>query len=54
MTYTDKAEATREFYRRQGEERERKKILEYLKRLSEHQPCEAWTLPLLLTMIEQL
>jgi hypothetical protein len=54
MTYEDKAEVTREFYRKQGEERERKKIIEYLKQLSEHHPGERWTLPLLHTIIKQL
>lgn len=30
MSYTDKAEVTREFYRRQGEKRERERILEII------------------------
>ena len=30
MSYTDKAEVTREFYRKQGEKRERERILEII------------------------
>lgn len=30
MSYTDKGEVTREFYRRQGEKRERERILEII------------------------
>lgn len=30
MSYTDKAEITREFYRKQGEKRERERILEII------------------------
>ena len=30
MSYTDKAEATREFYRKQGEQRERQRVRELL------------------------
>lgn len=30
MSYTDKAEVTREFYRKQGEQRERERILEII------------------------
>ena len=30
MSYTDKAEVTREYYRKQGEKRERERILEII------------------------
>lgn len=35
MSYTDKAEVTREFYRRQGEKRERERILEIIAEVAE-------------------
>ena len=35
MSYTDKAEITREFYRRQGEKRERERILEIIAEVAE-------------------
>lgn len=34
MSYTDKAEVTREFYRKQGERRERERILKIISELS--------------------
>ena len=35
MSYTDKAEVTREFYRKQGEVRERERIIKIISDLSE-------------------
>lgn len=35
MSYVDKAEVTREFYRRQGEKRERERILEIIAEVAE-------------------
>lgn len=35
MTYEDKGEKTREFYRRQGEARERERILFFIKEIQE-------------------
>lgn len=43
MTYDDKAEATREYYRRQGEEREKLRILTLLEMLEEQTPGAAWS-----------
>jgi hypothetical protein len=54
MSYQDKAEVTREFYRKQGEQRERERVIAYLKRLMEHQPGVSWSPKTLLTIIEQL
>ena len=34
MSYTDKAEVTREFYRKQGERRERERVIKLLSDLS--------------------
>lgn len=43
MTYQDKAEATREFYRRQGEDRERTRILTLLQMLENKTPDASWS-----------
>lgn len=38
MSYTDKSEVTREFYRKQGEQRERERILKLIRDLQENLP----------------
>jgi hypothetical protein len=43
MTYQDKAEVTREFYRLQGEERERVRILTLMEMLENQKPGAAWS-----------
>jgi hypothetical protein len=48
------AENIRETYRRQGEQRQKQKTVEYLKRLMEHQPGTAWPPKILLNIIEGL
>jgi hypothetical protein len=48
------AEKIRETYRLQGEQREKQRIVEYLKRLMEHQPGTAWPPKILLNIIEGL
>jgi hypothetical protein len=50
----DHAETIRETYRRQGEQREKQRIVDHLKRLMEHQPGTAWPLKILLNIIEGL
>jgi hypothetical protein len=48
------AENIRETYRRQGEQRQKQKTVEYLKRLMEHQPGASWSPKILLNIIEGL
>jgi hypothetical protein len=48
------AEKIRETYRLQGEQREKQRIVDYLKRLMEHQPGTAWPPKILLNIIEGL
>jgi hypothetical protein len=43
MSYVDKAEVTREYYRKQGEQRERERIIQQLQRLLDHKPGESWS-----------
>lgn len=43
MTYTDKAEATREYYRLQGEQRERERILALMEMLENKTPGASWS-----------
>ena len=43
MTYSDKGEITREFYRKQGEERERTRILALMQMLENKTPGAAWS-----------
>lgn len=43
MAYDDKAEATREYYRKQGEEREKLRILTLLEMLETKTPGAAWS-----------
>lgn len=43
MSYTDKAEITREYYRKQGEERERLRILTLMEMLENQKPGAAWS-----------
>jgi hypothetical protein len=50
----DYAENIRETYRRQGEQREKQRIVNYLKRLMEHQPGTSWSPKIMLNIIEQL
>jgi hypothetical protein len=48
------AEKIRETYRLQGEQREKQRIVDYLKRLMQHQPGAAWPPKILLNIIEGL
>lgn len=43
MAYKDHAEATREYYRKQGEEREKLRILTLLEMLETKTPGAAWS-----------
>lgn len=43
MSYQDKAEQTREFYRKQGENRERQRILALMEMLENKTPGAAWS-----------
>lgn len=38
MSYSDKGEVTREYYRKQGEQRERERILKLIRDLQENLP----------------
>jgi hypothetical protein len=48
------AEKIRETYRLQGEQRQKQKTADYLKRLMEHQPGVFWSPKILLNIIEGL
>jgi hypothetical protein len=48
------AEKIRETYRRQGEQREKQRIISHLERLMQHQPGAAWPPKILLNIIEGL
>tara|TARA_R110000782_G_scaffold153421_1_gene245880 strand:+ start:275 stop:487 length:213 start_codon:yes stop_codon:yes gene_type:complete len=50
----DYAETIRETYRRQGEQREKQKIISHLMRLMAHQPGASWSPKILLNIIEGL
>lgn len=43
MSYTDKGETTREYYRKQGENRERQRILALMEMLENQKPGAAWS-----------
>jgi hypothetical protein len=43
MSLNDKAEATREYYRKQGEEREKLRVLTLLEMLEAKTPGAAWS-----------
>jgi hypothetical protein len=43
MAYNDKAEATREYYRKQGESRERQRIIALIEMLDNKTPGAAWS-----------
>jgi hypothetical protein len=43
MAYEDKAEATREYYRKQGENREKERILTLMQMLENQKPGAAWS-----------
>jgi len=53
MTYIDKAEATREFYRKQGEDRERLRILTLLEMLENHQAGSAWSPKYIISLVKR-
>lgn len=53
MTYTDKAEVTREFYRAQGVERERKRILQLLDDLEGYHKGSSWSPAYIRSLIEK-
>ena len=48
------AENIRENYRRQGEQREKQRIINHLERLMQHQPGASWPPKILLNIIEGL
>ena len=50
----DYAETVRETYRRQGELREKKRIINHITQLMAHQPGADWTEKELLDIIEKL
>ena len=53
MSYVDKAEVTREYYRKQGEQRERERIIQQLQRLQDHKPGESWSPRHLIQILEE-
>lgn len=53
MTYTDKAEITREFYRKQGELRERERVLALLQMLENHQSGSAWSPKYIISLVNR-
>jgi hypothetical protein len=53
-TYVDKAEVTREFYRKQGEARARQRILDVLQLIQEQKPSASWSPEYLMTVIKNL
>jgi hypothetical protein len=52
--YKDKAEVTREFYRKQGEARAKQRILDVLQLIQEQKPEAAWSPEYLMKVIKQL
>jgi hypothetical protein len=54
MTYQDKAEITREFYRKQGEARAKQRILEVLQLIQEQKPNASWSPAYLVKVIKNL
>ena len=53
MTYIDAGEHTREFYRKQGEERERLRILTLLEMLDNHHKNSSWSPTYIKDLIER-
>lgn len=53
MSYEDKAEQTREFYRRQGENRERQRILALLEMLENYRDDATWSPTYIKSLIER-
>ena len=53
MTYLDKAEATREYYRKQGEEREKLRILTLLQMLEDHHNGSAWSPKYIISLVNR-
>ena len=54
QTYKDKAEVTREYYRKQGENRERQRILNELQKIEQKTPGAQWSPRYLMKVIEAL
>lgn len=52
MSYQDKAEITREFYRKQGEQRQLENTIKKLERLLAHHPGTKWDLYTLIRLIK--
>ena len=52
--YKDKAELTREFYRKQGERRKKQEILNALADLKANNPTAAWSPTYLMEVISEL
>lgn len=53
MSYEDKAEITREFYRRQGENRFKEQLLKELAKLEDHHNGSLWSPKYIMKLIEQ-
>lgn len=52
MSYSDKAEITREYYRNQGAVRERQRILEEMKKLVDYRGEALWSPKYIISIIE--
>jgi hypothetical protein len=53
MTYSDKGEITREFYRKQGEERERTRILSLMQMLENKTPNASWSPTYIIALVNR-
>lgn len=53
MSYDDKAEITREYYRRQGEQRERERIIALLESLENYRKDASWSPTYIKNLIER-
>jgi len=51
MPYQESAEATRNFYRQQGEQKEKERILNVLKNLQEEKPNASWSPAYILKLV---
>lgn len=51
MSYQDKAETTREYYRKQGEQREKERIKKLLEELLKEKPAASWSPNYLMSLI---
>ena len=52
MAYEDKAEVTREFYRKQGEQRKTAELIAQIERLAQHNPGKTWAISELTTILK--